>query len=122
MPQEILTVHRDDSSDRPVVRAVGEVDSATAPLLADALAEAIDVPTPPPVVVADLREVTFLGSNGLTVLVTCHENCQRRGIRLAIAAGSPAVRRVMELTSLDQVLDLVDEPADALPEHDAETG
>jgi anti-anti-sigma factor len=61
-------------------------------------------------VVADLRDVTFLDSTGLHVLVLHHRHAAERGLRFSIIDGGAPVSRVLELTGLDQVLDRT--PAD----------
>jgi anti-anti-sigma factor len=52
-----------------VVRAAGDVDITTTPLLDDQLRIATALATPPAPVVADLRDVEFFGSNGISVLL-----------------------------------------------------
>jgi anti-anti-sigma factor len=56
-------------------------------------------------VVLDLRDVTFLDSSGLHVLLTHHRSAVESQRRLTIADGSPAVSHVLALTGLDRVLD-----------------
>jgi anti-sigma B factor antagonist len=91
-----------------IVRAVGEVDLVTAPELKCSLRMACTLVSPPKLVVADLSEVEFLGSAGLAVLVELHELGQARRTPLRIVASTPAVLRPLQITGLDQVLDVVD--------------
>src|SRR5689334_10259481 len=62
-----------------IVRATGEIDVATAPMLGEHLRSAHDLVTAPFPIVADLAGVTFLGSAGLTVLAEQHQVCAQRG-------------------------------------------
>lgn len=85
------------------VRPCGEVDLVTAGLLDHQIQELWDSGWAE--VVADLREVTFMESTGLHVLVTHHRRAAERGARFAIVDGGGPVARVLELTGIDQVLD-----------------
>lgn len=87
-----------------VVHVAGEVDLATAPDLHDVLAGF--EPQGGPVIV-DLREVAFLDSSGLSVLVRCHQHlssAEGRGLRLVVTR--PATLRVLDATGLGEVFDV----------------
>jgi anti-anti-sigma factor len=56
-------------------------------------------------VIADLRDVTFMDSTGLHVLVSHHRHAAERGLGFSIIDGSAPVSRVLKLTGLDHVLD-----------------
>ncbi len=56
-------------------------------------------------VVVDLRQVTFIDSTGLFVLVTHHRRAAARGLRFSIIDGGGPVARVLALTGIDQVLE-----------------
>ncbi|MCU1642403.1 MAG: anti-anti-sigma factor [Nocardia sp.] len=84
-----------------VLSAVGEVDMVSAPKLSSAVAEALS--TGAPVLVIDLSEVGFFGSAGLSVLVEALEASAGRELRVVATA---PVRRPVELTGLDELLDI----------------
>ena len=63
----------------------------------------------PKTIVVDLNGLEFMDSSGLRALVTANDRAQRAGRRLAIVPGPPHVRRVFEITQLDDRLDLVDD-------------
>jgi anti-anti-sigma factor len=65
-----------------------------------------------PLVVLDLRELKFMDSTGLRLLVQADSRARESGQRLAIVRGPEAVHRVLEITGLDAKLDLIDDPAD----------
>ena len=67
----------------------------------------------PAVIVVDLSRLRFMDSSGLRALVVADQRAQKAGRRLAIVPGPPGVRRVFEITQLDERLDLV-ESASAL--------
>lgn len=62
--------------------------------------------------ILDLRDLEFMDSTGVRVLVSAHLAAQERGGRFSIvrtSEGTP-VRRVLEISGLDGVLELIDAP------------
>jgi anti-sigma B factor antagonist len=55
-------------------------------------------------VVLDLAEVTFIDSTGLSALMDAHFESERNGGGFAVRHPSSAVRRVVELAGVAQVL------------------
>jgi len=95
-----------------VVIASGEIDLATSPDLRGAL---LEEQAQAPKVVLDLREVTFIDSSGLGVIVGQQKRSQEDGLSFAVAVeeGS-SVERILNLSGLVKVLDIVADPADRL--------
>ena len=88
-----------DADGATYVAVAGELDLATAPLLAEQLAQAET--SGAKLVVLDLADVSFMDSTGLHVLLEAHANAQRNGHRLRItAAGSEPVQRLFELAGV----------------------
>jgi anti-anti-sigma factor len=79
----------------------GELDIATAPELA-AMLERLRTHRHP--VVLDLDGVTFMDSTGLTTLMDAWLESERDGWVFSVRAASPAVRRVVELAGIEQML------------------
>lgn len=90
-----------------VVSAVGEVDLGTVETLQVELETAGRRAVPSGTLVADLSDVSFFGSAGLTVLMSAHETCAARDIAFRVVAPSRTVLRPLQLTGLDKVLDVV---------------
>jgi anti-sigma B factor antagonist len=98
-----LRCHVEPDRDRVVVRAVGEVDMATVDVLGKPLDELrangfaqIEI---------DLREVTFMDSTGLRLLVGWRRRALTEGFDLQIVLDPDGpVARVVELTGLQEVL------------------
>lgn len=90
----------------------GELDLSTVDYLRDFLRrEEARAPT----VVVDLRELQFIDSSGLSLMVSEQQRAQEDGFRFAIAVGgAPAVQRLFELTGLQGTLTLVTDPDAAL--------
>jgi anti-sigma B factor antagonist len=78
----------------------GEIDSYTAPDLADRLG------ADPPIEVVDVAGVTFIDSSGLRVLVEAHQARAASGSRLVLRSPSAAVQRLLEISGLAGHLDV----------------
>ncbi|MBC6446163.1 STAS domain-containing protein [Actinokineospora xionganensis] len=83
-----------------VVRAVGEVDTATAATLVTGIDDARD--KKPAVLVVDLSEVGFFGSVGISALIEA-ERRTRCPMRVVV---TPAIRRILGIVGFDAMLDL----------------
>ena len=85
----------------------GEFDLAAVPGFEDRIADAES--GSPAVIVVDLTGLEFMDSSGLRALVSADDRARRASRRFAVVPGPPAVRRVFEITQLDQRLELVDD-------------
>ena len=86
-----------------ILRVEGEVDLMTAPSLAKALAEAESAGDGR--LTVDLREVTFMDSTGLRVLLEARERISPGapgGLRLVVTAGG-SVDRLLELVGVREL-------------------
>jgi anti-anti-sigma factor len=57
-----------------------------------------------------------MDSTGLRVIVSADKRAKRAGRRAVIVQGPQAVRRVFEITRLDERLEIVDRPEEIQPE------
>jgi anti-anti-sigma factor len=80
------------------VRPVGELDLATVPLVEAELAELWSVGFMR--IVLDLREVRFLDSTGIRLLLNWHARSSANGLVFAVISGPPKVQRVLELAGI----------------------
>jgi anti-sigma B factor antagonist len=85
-------------------RLEGEIDSHTAPKLAECMKDLPDRPQ----VVADFSAVRFMDSSGLRVLVEASTRAAQSGRTLLICNPTAAVRRVVEISGLADTLLLAD--------------
>ena len=86
-----------------VLELAGELDLASAGAVRRALERA--EADGPGLIVIDLRQLDFIDSAGIHVLVVAHQRIHHRGAaRLELWPGGRAVQRVFALTGLDQVL------------------
>jgi anti-anti-sigma factor len=65
----------------------------------------------PATIVLDLRELAFMDSTGLRVIVAADSRAREQARRLVIVRGSATVQRIIEMTRLDERLEIVDDPA-----------
>ncbi|HEX8073721.1 MAG TPA: STAS domain-containing protein [Thermoleophilaceae bacterium] len=95
-----------------IVAPKGEIDMATANRVAEALAGAGPEQR---VIVLDLREVTFLDTSGVRLVVAEQRRAQEGSHRFAVVRGPAGVQRIFSISGLDGEPGLmVDDPADAL--------
>jgi anti-sigma B factor antagonist len=96
--------------DAIVVALGGALDVSAADQLLDELRYVWDTQGLP--IILNLAEVTFLDSTGVRALVLARRDLAAAGRPLTIAAASPKVRRLLELTGTD---DLFRSPAPPTP-------
>ena len=94
-----------------VVTLAAEIDISNERLVEDELTSVLSDRLT--VLVADGTRTTFCASAGMSALIRAHHQAQAAGTRLRVVA-SPAVRRILDLTGADQVLDTYPSLADAL--------
>jgi len=92
-------------ADAAMLRIGGELDMLTVPDLQARIYDAIAVTSG--AVIADLTEVQFLSSSGLTLLLGLQSDlaAQDRPLRLVVG-GANAVSRPLLITGLDRILEL----------------
>ncbi|SEC47617.1 stage II sporulation protein AA (anti-sigma F factor antagonist) [Streptomyces sp. 3213] len=97
-----LTVRTDVVDGIVVVALAGEIDHQTAA----PLREALDLPDGvAPHVVLDLRQVTFMDSSGINILLAVHQTLAQANGWLRLAGTTPSVQRVIQLVGIDGVID-----------------
>jgi len=102
--------HRDDSMVR--LALAGEFDLSNATQVEDAIKDVER--ESPELIVLDLRELTFMDSTGLRVMVSADARARDKSRRLVVVQGPESVHRVFRITGLDDHLDIVETPEGAL--------
>lgn len=102
--QPRLSVEITDHEGLPVVHVRGEIDLYTVPEFEQALQEGIN--RGGPALIADLSDVPYLDSAGLSVLFAAYKALLARNAILYVVAhlGQPGVCRVLEVTRLDTLI------------------
>jgi anti-sigma B factor antagonist len=112
-----FTCLRSENRHAARVTVAGELDIATGSQLDHALRWA---QADAPVVVLDLRGLTFMDGSGAASVLAADRRIGQAGGRLIVVNGDARVRRLFELTGLDRQLELVDRPhAGAIAELEA---
>jgi stage II sporulation protein AA (anti-sigma F factor antagonist) len=84
-----------------VLTPAGEIDHHTG----DQLRHALDVTgTARPRIVIDMRQVTFMDSSGINILIAAYQNVTAAGGRLRLAAPTDPVQRVLQLVGVDAII------------------
>lgn len=102
-----LGVLHESAEDGSTVRLSGELDISTAKELEVLLTE-LEAPGGPTRILVDLRELRFMDSTGLRLLVTADLRLRRGGRELRLVPGPEAVHRVFRLALLEERLTFVD--------------
>lgn len=106
----LFDLHTTDEPFGRLASLTGEIDLSTVEGAGDGLREAIAGSDG--TVAIDLREVTFLDSSGLRMLLQFHRELSDSGRRMVVVQGPRRVARVFELTGADSELDVVAAPAE----------
>jgi anti-sigma B factor antagonist len=92
------TVAAGDDGNRVVLRIADELDAYTAPALRQRLHDLIDEGAVH--IIADMREVAFMDSTGLGVLVGALKRAQKADGTLTLVIGRERVLRIFRVTGL----------------------
>jgi anti-sigma B factor antagonist len=88
----------------------GEIDLYTAPRLHGELVTVLAGESAVHLVV-DLSGVGFCDSTGMNVLLAAHRRAGENGGELKLASPRPAVKKILQVTGLETVFTVIDDPA-----------
>ncbi len=105
-PEPSFTIRVESRNQVTMVTLGGELDVASAPTLTRhlKLAEQSDVCS----IALDLRDLTFIDSSGLRVLLQANSRAKTNGHRLLILGVGPTPRRMLDATGTASLLDTTD--------------
>ena len=95
-----------------IIGLSGELDLASSA----ALQEELDRVAGTEVLILDLRDLEFIDSTGLSVLVKAHQEAQESGREFGLVKGGAQVQRLLALTGLAERLRIADAPEQLLAE------
>jgi|SRR5580658_1490473 anti-sigma B factor antagonist len=87
----------------------GEIDLYTAPRLHGELVAVLSGDEPVQLVV-DMSGIEFCDSTGMNVLLAAQRRAREQGGDLELAAPRPAIRKVLQVTGLESVFTVLDDP------------
>jgi anti-sigma B factor antagonist len=108
----VMLIQAYDREGVVVVRLQGRLDSQTAAAATAEMAQVLA--SAPSSVLLNLAELEFISSAGLRILVQVAREMRARQGVIKLCAPIEAVRKLLELSGLTQLLDLYDSEADAL--------
>jgi anti-sigma B factor antagonist len=89
-----------------LVRPAGELDMSSVPILEEQLRSAVAAGARR--VVVDLRNLDFMDSTGLTLLMCWQRESRNDGFQLALVRGDERIQRLFELTAMDSLFTFTD--------------
>ena len=95
-----------------ILAVTGELDLRTSPQLEECLERVWA--SGAELVILDLRQIEFMDSTGLRILLGAHQRAQQSGRRFALVRGADQVERVLTLTGVRDLLTVVDAPEELL--------
>ena len=104
--QSHFRVEANSEGQARVLAVSGELDLAAASSLEEELGRALQSGSE--VIVVDLKNLDFIDSTGLSVLVRAHQQAQESGLTLGLVNPGAQVDRLLSLTGLAQRLTLSD--------------
>lgn len=110
--QSNFSVDTRDGSQAVVIGVSGELDLASSPALEQELERG--AASRAEVVIVDLRNLEFMDSTGLSVLVRAHQRATEKGQRFGVVKGPQQVQRLLSLTGVADRLNLADSPDELL--------
>ena len=111
VPRRRFTFDLSQNTRAAVIALGGELDVVCADTFKRRLAEATE--DEPDHVVIDLRELTFMDSTGLALLLAVNDMSRDGGFVLTIVStGVGFPDRIFRMTGTDKILPLVEEPPD----------
>jgi len=90
-----------------IVRLKGELDHHTADIVKARMEEAI-VTGDALHLILSLKELTFMDSSGLGIILGRYKQVTSKGGKLVVCAANPAVNRLFELSGLYKIVSLQD--------------
>ena len=103
-----LKVTSRSQGDHTVVSVAGEIDLYTAPKLQSELTAALS--RNPARLIVDMSAVEFCDSTGINVLLAAHRQAREHGGELQLAGPGSATRKVLQVTGLEAVFTVLDNP------------
>src|SRR5437588_10376311 len=105
--EDLLQISLYRYGSRRTVFVTGELDVATAPALESAVVGVLDGQDGE--LCLDFSGLTFIDSTGIRAVMQVHNKVASFGSRMIILSPTAPVRRVLEITGFDRVMDVRDD-------------
>lgn len=103
-----LKVSTRTQGDHTIMSVTGEIDLYTAPGLQSELMTALSAGQVR--LIVDMSGVDFCDSTGMNVLLAAHRYAKERGGELQLAGPGSTTRKVLQVTGLESVFTVIDDP------------
>jgi anti-sigma B factor antagonist len=110
--QSHFNVEQRSEGEATVLAVSGELDLAASPALEERLDQVFGDAVSQ--LIIDLRQLEFIDSTGLSVLVKAHQRAQESGCTFGLVNGGSQVRRLLSLTGIAERLRVADAPEELL--------
>ena len=110
--QSNFSVEVHNSNQAVVIGVSGELDLASSPALERELERGAAAQAE--LVIVDLRDLEFMDSTGLSVLVRAHQRAVENDQRFGVVRGPQQVQRLLSLTGVAERLTFADSPDELL--------
>ena len=108
-PMTLLELTTETNGTTARLALAGELDIGSAARVEEALAQIENGGHT--TIVLDLRQLTFMDSTGLRIIVGADARAKEHERRLVLVQGPDAVARLLRMTRLDERLEIVADPA-----------
>jgi anti-sigma B factor antagonist len=107
-----MEIHNILIHNTPVLNVSGKIDAVTSKQLESAIDDILKLEAK--IMLLDLREVEYVSSSGLRVLMVAKERLRKREGDLRLASLQPLVREVFDITGLKQFFSIYPSQGEAL--------
>jgi anti-anti-sigma factor len=99
-----LEIGIEDRGTTTIVTVTGEIDLVTSVQLRRAFDALLERDPPPSRINADLRQVDFMDTSGVAILLGTRARAIAAGSRLVVTSASPTLQRLFDVSGIAQFL------------------
>ena len=107
-----MDIQTKQKADVLILMPSGRIDSANADEFQESLSAVID--DQQNAVIADLQDVSYMGSAGLRAVLIVAKALRKRGARFALCSMTPTIKDLFKVSGFSQVMTVLDSRAEAL--------
>ena len=107
---DTLVIHVKEQAEMVQVSVAGAVCAAGTMELRTALVAVLE--NEPPRILVDCRDVSYVSSSGIGMLVSLLKRCHHDGVGFALCGLNEDIREIFSLTRLDQVFTILEKAED----------
>lgn len=101
MIEPTISLHSEQLGETTIIRIHGNMDVHNTHAIEKELIQMLEKATKS--VVYDLKDVAYVSSAGLRILISSLKFCQEKGMKIALAGLRPAVEKVFEVVGMQTI-------------------